>query len=256
MKKLLYLTLVLVAITALGSCQKKAAATAGQAAKQYAEHIKSDNYDAFVKAIVFTEPIAPAVRKTVNATHAKRLRTVHHPSVTEKGGIREVRLVSEKPSPDNKMCDVTLTNHYNDGTVETLNYNMINDNNVWKIRETPYKEIWKATTSNGDNEIIKVRSGHERDFVKVNDNGEKEFVKDIIKRDGDIEVIKTLENGQRHREVIKTLQEGNREIDKLKVDADKEVVKDINNTNTEILKEKENIPSENQHVRAREVIRK
>ncbi len=84
-----------------------------------------------------------------------------------------------------------------------MNYQMVNHNNVWKIRETPYKEIWKATTADGDVETIKIRSGHHRDFVKEKDHGEKQFVKDIVKRDGQVEVIKTLRNGERHREVIK-----------------------------------------------------
>ncbi len=250
MKKILYLVVCCVAVAALGSCHKKAAATPGAAAKAYSEHIMNDNYDAFVNAVVFTEPIKPAAKKAT----ATALRTVHHPDVTAKGGVREVRVVSEKPSADNKQCDVVLTHHYNNGIVETVNYKMINDNNEWKIRANDNKEVWRAITNDGDHEVLKVREGHERDFVKDKDNGEKEFVKDINKRNGDVEVIKVLANGERHREVIKTLDEGNREIDKLKVDGEKVDVKDIDRANKEILKEKDNVDGE--HERVREVIKK
>lgn len=254
MKKILYIAVCLAAVASMGSCKKKVATTASQAAKQYAEHLRNDNYDKFVEAIVFTEPVAPAVRKVVNKAHATQLRTIHHPSITERGGIKEVRVVSETPAPDKKSAKVVLTNHYNNGTVETVNYDMVNQNNMWKIRETPYKEIWKATTNNGDVETLKLRSGHERDFIKENDNGERQFVKDIEKRNGEVEVIKTLENGNRHREVIKTLDEANREIDKLKVGGDKIGTKDIDRVNTEVLKAKENVNG--QRDRVREVISK
>lgn len=259
MKKSLYLAVCLVAVAALGSCNnKKAATTAGEAAKQYADYLKNDKYDAFVEAIVFTEPVAPAakpaVQKAVKSEHAKQLRTVHHPNVTERGGVKEIRIVSETPSADSTSYHVVLTNHYNNGIVETMNYHMVNDNNIWKIRETPYKEIWKATIGDGHVETIKIRSGHDRDFIKEKDNGEKQFVKDIIKRDGQVEIIKTLQNGERHREVIKHLDEGNREIDKLKIDSDKDILKEIDRVNREILKEKGNVDGD--LVRTREVIRK
>lgn len=254
MKKLLYLALCLGAAAMLGSCQKKVSATPGMVAKQYAEHIMNDNYDAFVNAIVFTEPVKPEVRKAVNAMHAKSLRTVHHPHVMERGGIKEVKIVSEQTAPDNRSCDVVLTNHYNNGVVETVNYHMVNDNKVWRVKETPYKEIWTGTTNEGDKEVVKIRSGRNREFIKDNDNGEKHFVKDIVKRNGQIEVIKVLENGERHREVIKVMDEGDRHIDKLKVDAEKLVGKEIDKSTKEVLKAKEVVAGE--AARAKEVINK
>jgi hypothetical protein len=149
-----------------------------------------------------------------------------------------------------------MAHHYNDGMVKTVDLLMLNDNNVWKVRETPYKEIWRGTTSNGDTEVVKIRSGHNREFIKDKDKdlGEKEFVKDILKRDGQIEVVKVLVDGRRHREVIKTLDEGNRVIDKLKVDGDKIDVKDIDRRTQEVLKDKEII--DGQVSRHREVIQK
>ena len=211
MKKFFYLAACCAIVGAFASCNKKsAAATPGMAAKQYVEHIMNDDYEAFVEAVSFTQPVPAATKKAVNKAHAAALRTIHQPAVAERGGIREVKLISEKTSSDNKTCDVVLAKHYNNGVVSTVNLHMVNDYNMWKVRETPYKEIWKATTSEGNTEILKVRTGHDRDFFKEKDydTGEKQFVKDISRRDGQVEVIKVLENGKRHREVIKTLKDG------------------------------------------------
>lgn len=216
MKKLLCFFVCCVALgtlatlATLGSCTPKAVATPGAAAKQYVEHIMNDNYDAFVEAISFTEPVPAAHVKTANKAHATALRTIHQPDISQRGGIREVRVVSEKPSADNKTCDVVVASHYGDGLVKTVNLHMVNDYDMWKVRETPYKEIWRATTSEGDTEVIKVRTGHERDFIKEKnrDTGEKQFIKDINHHDGRVEVIKVLENGHRHKEEIRTLRDG------------------------------------------------
>jgi hypothetical protein len=212
MKKIFYFVACGIVAAAVGaSCHSKTqAATAGESAIKYVQHIVNDDYEAFVGAISFTEPVAKAQRKAVNKAHATALRTIHQPDIAQHGGIRDVKVVSEKPSPDNKTCDVVMSHNYNDGMVKTVNLHMINEENVWKVRETPYKEIWRATTSNGDTEVIKVRSGHARDFIKDKDldTHEKQFVKDITRHNGDVEVIKVLENGHRHREVIRTLKDG------------------------------------------------
>ncbi len=212
MKKIIYLAFCcLTAAAVVTSCRPKVvAATPGEAAKQYVEHIMNNDYEAFVKAISFTETPPAEMKAEVDKAHATALRAIHHPDVARRGGIREVKLVSEKPSPDNTSCDVVVASHYNDGLVKTVNLHMINEYDMWKVRETPYKEIWRATTSEGNTEVIKVRTGHERDFVKdkSRDTGEKQFIKDINHHNGQVEVIKVLENGQRHREVIRTLDDG------------------------------------------------
>lgn len=257
MKKIMFLAVACcVVAAAVVSCNKKAAATPGATAKRYVQHIVDDDYASFVKAIAFIEPVPAATQKAAHQAHATAMRTIHKPDVDRRGGVREIRVVSEKMHPDKKTCDVVLSSHYNDGSTKTVNMQMVNDRNMWKIRETPYKEIWHATTSDGDNEVLKVRTGHERDFVKdkAHDLGEKQFVKDLSHRNGDVEVIKTLENGHRHREVIKNLQEGNRTIDKVGFDGEREVGKDIDRVKREVLKEKEKVDGE--RGRARDAIKK
>ncbi len=65
MKKILCFVACLAVIAALGSCNKKSvAATPGLAAKQYVEHIMNDDYEAFVKAISFTEPVSAPNRRS------------------------------------------------------------------------------------------------------------------------------------------------------------------------------------------------
>jgi hypothetical protein len=258
MKKLLYFATVCGVIAALGaSCHTKTkAATPGEAAQRCVTDVMNNDYEAFVDQISFLEPVAVENKKAAAKTHAAALRAIHHPDVTEHGGSKAVEVVREEMAPDNKTCDVTVVNHYNDDIVKTIDLQMVNEDDVWKVRETPYKELWRATTSDGETEVIKVRSGHERDFIKDKDldTGEKQFIKDISKRDGRVEVIKVLEDGRRHREVIKGLKEGANEIDKLKMDGDKFDVKDLNRHTKEILKEKEVV--DGRSTRNKEVINK
>lgn len=210
MKKILCFVVCCGVVAALaGSCRTKSvASTPGTAAKHYVEHIVNDDYEAFVDAITFIEPVPAAQKKAVNEAHASALRTIHRPDIERHGGVKEVKVVSEKFAPDKKNCDVVVASHYNDGVVKTVNLKMANDDNdVWKMSETRYKEIWRATTSEGETEVIKVRTGHERDFIKDKNRstGEKQFLKSISRRNGHVEVIKVMEGGRRHREVIKAL---------------------------------------------------
>ncbi|MDR2890325.1 MAG: hypothetical protein LBV18_01770 [Alistipes sp.] len=271
MKKFIYVAVCFAAVATLGSCKKKVTSTPGMAAKHYVEQMCCDNYEDFVEAIVFTEPVEPATqaapaasadkatqkatRRAISKSHADQLRAVHHPDVTDRGGVKEVRIVSETPAEDNLSTAVVLSSHYNDGTVETINVDMVNENKMWKIRETPYKEIWKATNADGDTETIKIRSGHDRDFIKDNDNGERQFVKSILRRDGPVERIKTLSDGRRHREVIKHItDEEGRDLSKLIVDGDKIGVKTIDHANNTVVKTISSVDGERES--AREVIEK
>ncbi len=223
MKKIVYLALCLGALASLHSCNPRAKATPGAAAKLYTEQIMNDDYDAFVRAIEFTETPAKAVkeaeaytRSTFDADRreerreerlaeretARDLRTVHRPHVTERGGIREVEIISEEKAPDNTY-DVTVRNVYNNGLVEEMKYKMVDEDRDWKIRVTDNKEVWRAVTDRGEREVMKIRDEHKRDFYKNHEGGRRRFLKDITKKGGEVEIVKTLENGQRHREVIR-----------------------------------------------------
>ncbi len=206
-------------------------------AREYTEKLSKGDYDAFVDIIAFEKPEASA-KPEVKKIHASALKTIHKPSVDEKGGIKEVAVTSEKVAPDGKSAEVVLTNTYNNGAVETVSYAMIYVEPIWKVKVNDNKEVWTAT-SEGDKEVVKIRDGAERDFVKTNDDGEKQFIKEITKRDGQVEIIKTLENGERHKEVFKELEDGNREVEKLKDGDGKTVLKDIDDKEKETLKAKD-----------------
>jgi hypothetical protein len=173
--------------------------TAGDAAKRYVEHIMRGDYESFVEGVSFSVPPPDEQARQLEKAHAEALRTLHLPDVASRGGISRVKVLSEKPSPDNLSCEVVVASHYGDGLVKTVNLDMVNEDDVWKIRETPYREIWRATTSEGNTEVVKVHPGEE------GDSAPKQFVKDINHHNGRVEVIRVLENGERHREDIRIL---------------------------------------------------
>jgi hypothetical protein len=175
------------------------ATTAGDAAKGYVEHIMRGDYESFVRGVSFASPVPADQARRLEKTHAEALRTLHLPDVAGRGGISQVRVLSEKFSPDNRSCHVVVANRYGDGLVKTVNLDMVNEGDVWKIRETPYREIWRATTSEGATEVVKVRPAGD------GAEGQKLFVKDINHPDGKVEVVRVLENGERHRQHVPIL---------------------------------------------------
>ncbi len=199
-----------VAVCVSSCSENRGGVTPGVVAKQCVEHIMNNDYEAFVENISFVEPVPEVARPAVNRAHATALRAIHHPDVVARGGIAEVQVVSEDISEDNITGDVVVANHYDDGSVEAVTLHMIKDFDMWKVRETSCKEIWRATNIEGDTEIIKVRTGRDRDFFKSRSlgTGEKQFVKDISRPNGQVEIVKALENGKRHREVIRFSDDG------------------------------------------------
>jgi hypothetical protein len=182
------------------SCRSRTVAvTAGDAAKGYVENIMRGDYESFVRGVSFASPPPADQAGRLEKAHAEALRTLHLPDVASRGGISQVRVLSEKFSPDNLSCHVVVANRYGDGLVKTVNLDMVNENDVWKIRETPYREIWRATTSEGATEVVKVRPAGE------GADGEKLFVKDINHPDGKVEVVRVLENGERLRQDVPIL---------------------------------------------------
>jgi hypothetical protein len=211
MRRISHILALGLVVLATASCRPRpVAATPGEAAKQYVEHIMRGDYEAFVEGVSFADAPPTGMTAGQDRAHAEALRAIHMVDVNDRGGIREVRVISERPSADNRICDVILASHYHDGLVKTVSLHMVNDYDVWKIRETPYKEIWRATTSEGDTEVVKVHDGATRDFIKAKDRvtGAKEFIKDIDRHNGEVEVVKVLEGGRRHREVIRTMDDG------------------------------------------------
>ncbi len=260
MKKFVYLAVICAAVAALASCkEKKTEKTAALAAKEYTESLLNGDYDGFVDLVVFAEPTPGTttvpVKPEVKKVHSSTLKAIHQPSVDEKGGVKSVAVASEKVAPDGLSANVKLTNTYNNGEIEYIDYEMIYVEPVWKVKVNKNKEVWTATDINGDKEVIKIKEGANRDFVKTNDDGERQFVKEIVKRDGQVEVVKILENGEHYKEVVKILEEGDRLIEKEKDDAGKTVIKEIDKTNEEVVKAKDHEKGE-QTERAKEVIEK
>jgi hypothetical protein len=200
MKKILYLPLCCMVLAAGYSCRPRTTVTtAGNAAKGYVENIMRGDYESFVQGVSFAVPPPADLARQLEKAHAEALRTLHLPDVASRGGIDRVKVLSEKHSPDNLSCHVVVASHYGDGLVKTVNLDMVNEDDVWKIRETPYREIWRATTSEGATEVVKVRPAGE------GGEGRKQFVKDINHPGGRVEVVRVLENGERRREDIPIL---------------------------------------------------
>lgn len=260
------------ATVTLAGCKDKKKTTVqtpSMAAKECAQCLKDGNYEGFVEAVVFEEPIAVVAAKPMNGKstsprkatparkvskqqvrqHAAALKAMHQPEVQKKGGIKDVDVVSETVSPDGQTAVVVVTNAYNNGDVDQVGYLMVNDPETqqWKVKVNKNKEVWRAVSNDGTSEVVKVRDGDVRDFVKVKQDGHKDFIKEI---DGNHrEVLKAMEDGHKEvivdkgnaeREVLKVM-DGGKEVGAAKVKAteNKAVVKNIEDGDKEFVKVKE-----------------
>lgn len=229
---LLFVAVCIMAVAFITGCKKKVSNTPSQAAKESAELIKSGNYDEFVEHLYFEPAEAsadsvavatPAHEVAKNKEHARQaMKTTAHKHIQEQGGIKNVVVKSETVAPDGKTADVVMTVQYNNDLSEDVSSAMILDQNVWKVRVTPHKEVWRIRTSDGQHMVFKLISGENREVLKDNENDDKDVLKEIergnteiskVKHDGEKDVVKVKDKD--NEVVVKTKHDGEREVERI-----------------------------------------
>jgi len=222
MKKALVLMACALVATAFTGCNSKK--SPGEVAKAHHEMLKNNNYNGYVDNIYVDETllpvsVTPAQRdqyvRTVNQQNAQMLRQKVQPTLDARGGIKDVAVKSQNIAPDGRNANVTLTNTYNNGQMEDVTYALMMDNNdEWKVKMGPDKEVWRAVSTDGRHETIKLKDETNRQIMKDDADGNRDFVK--------------------------VIQDGNREVTKVKEDGDRQVRKVIEKEDETVIKEKEN----------------
>ena len=211
MKKVTVLMICALGVAAFSGCNSKK--TVGEIAKSHHENLKNQDYTAYVETIYWDE-MPPAVVSAEKSRNAEILKVKAQPAIEARGGIKEVAVKSENVAPDGKAANVVLTNTYNNGDKEDIHYAMILDEDVWKVKMGPDREVWKTVLADGTHESFKLKETENREIWKAHLGDERDFVKEI---DGE-----------------------NRHVEKIKVDGEKEVVKVIEKEDEIVIKEKEN----------------
>lgn len=216
------MSVIILTVVLFTGCRPHQPQSPSVAAQRYAENLKTGNYDEFVNALDFDSKISADSIKREKARLAAMMRKKVHPAIAGRGGLKEMKVVSEKVAPDGKIADVVLKNVYNNGEVENIHYVMVNTDNVWKVRMGNDKEVWKTHTADGHEVVLELKEDEHRDIIKTNVDGEnREFVKVIEEENR--EMLKVKENGE--KDVVKVIEKSDEEVVKVKKDGVKEVEK-------------------------------
>ncbi|KAA6349666.1 hypothetical protein EZS27_002904 [termite gut metagenome] len=134
MKKIIYFSLSLITLFTIAACFSETE-TPGAAAKKYAEYVVSGDYEKFVDAIAIDlgEDQTPEQVKDAKEGLLSFLKEKGAKAIEERGGIESTEVVSETISEDGKTAKVVIKQTYGNGEVEENDYNMVKEENTWKM---------------------------------------------------------------------------------------------------------------------------
>ncbi len=185
----------LAAVAVMTNCGPKKQ-KASDAAKLAVEHLRDGRYADFIEVVDLDTLVVDEDSIVGRQGYADVLKSNVHRKIQDKGGIKDVAVVSEMPSSDGAISDVKLRNTYNNGDVEEVDLVMVcMPDNVWKVKMGNDKEVWTTTYADGTKETVKLKSDARRDIYKDNVDGERNYLK--IKEKGDEEVVKTKIDGEK-----------------------------------------------------------
>lgn len=225
MKKIIYLSVCAVALIGFAACNNsKNLKNAGNVTRDYAMNMQNGNYDNFVEKMMVSNA-SPAQAREMKEKFAWMLKEKIDPIIREKGGIRDIQVVSQTATNDGMKATVVLKTIYNNGQTENTTYDLLWAENRWNIDMNEHREVWKTKTADGRDVTFKLKDYDHKEVFKEKIDGEREVIK--TKETDDKEVHKTIENGDRevekikdkkHETVVKEKENGERKVTKTEKD--------------------------------------
>lgn len=220
MKKIIYFSLCAVALTGFVACKSnKNLKNVGNVTRDYALNLQSGNYDNFVDKMMVRNA-TPIESHDMRELFVWMLKEKIDPIIREKGGIRDIEVVSQSATNDGLKATVVLNYIYNNGQKEDMKYDLLWADNRWYIELDNHREVWRTVTADGSDATFKLKDYEHKEVFKEKIDGEREVIKN--KEYDDKEVHKTIENGDR-------------EVEKIKDKKDEIVVKEKNHGEKEVI---------------------
>ena len=127
MKQLIRLGLMLVAVLAMVSCTPS---TPGAALKHYMSALSDKDYEEFVEGVKLSETDAAKAQEARDGLVAM-IKEKGAKTPDEKGGLKEIEIVSEEIAEDGNSAVVTFKQHYGDGSVKEDTQKMAKVDGKW-----------------------------------------------------------------------------------------------------------------------------
>ena len=127
---MIYLVLAIASTGVLASCSSS---SPGKAAKQYMEYLAEGEYDKLVDGLYFGEDASKEDIEKSKAMMKAILMDKGRKSLEEKGGLKDIEVVSEEISPDGKSATVTLKQTFGNGETEEDDTDLVLVNGKWMM---------------------------------------------------------------------------------------------------------------------------
>lgn len=130
MKKVIYFSLMIMAMVAMASCSQD---SPGKAATKYCGYIQSGDFDKFVEGIAFDEKVTPEQVKEQKEGLSALLKDKASKEFEKKGGLKNAEAISEEISEDGNSAKVKMKYTYGNGETEDQGMELIKKDGKWMM---------------------------------------------------------------------------------------------------------------------------
>lgn len=130
MKKVIYFSLMIMAIVVMASCSQD---TPGKAAAKYCGYVQSGDFDKFVEGIAFDEKVTPEQAKEQKEGLSALFKEKVAKEFEKKGGLKNTEVISEEISEDGNSAKVKMKYTYGNGETEDQDMELIKKDGKWMM---------------------------------------------------------------------------------------------------------------------------
>lgn len=130
MKKVFYFGLFIATLFVVAACSSN---SPGAAAKKYAEYMKDGKYEQFIAGIAQDESVTAEQRQQQKDMLVAMLKEKGEKTINQRGGIKNIEVVSEEISEDGNTATVVLKQTYGDGETDDSTFEMVKLDGEWKM---------------------------------------------------------------------------------------------------------------------------
>ncbi len=132
MKKFIYIVMAVAMAAMVVSCGG-GASTPGAAAKKYAQYVADGNYDKFIEGIYVTPDTSEEEAEQAKAMLKGLLAEKGSKTLEEKGGIKDIEVLSEEIAEDGGSATVNMRYTYGNGETSEQKTELVLADGKWMM---------------------------------------------------------------------------------------------------------------------------
>ena len=132
MKKIIYLLALSFSLSTIYSCSSGGNSTPKEVAESYIKYVKAEKFDKIVNLIDkenYTDKELESGGKMATAFFEEAMKSIKE----QKGGIKDIEVVSEEIDEDGNSATVTIKFIYGDDTTSENDIDLVKKSDGWKL---------------------------------------------------------------------------------------------------------------------------